>query len=257
LVNVGFGLSALLVLRAFIDDEIASLPVRSLATLALAWTALSPWIGLAEVALVAYGTSGLLFVRRGETLRGAVLLGLAASCKNEGLTLIVAAAAALVIAGRMRDVMRLWPAGAIAAPWLVLRSAHQLQTDLTTGAIGTRVVQHLADAGSILRAMQAYSLGKPLFWTAVVTALLLGVRRLGRERFLAAAIVIQLLFFVAAYLITPHDVTWHVRWSWERVVTQLAAAIGFLAVVSIGSLLDDPPSADVMVNAPDHQSTNR
>ena len=243
LVNVGFGISALLVLRSFLDEDVAEPPLRALATLALAWTALSPWIGLAEVALVAYGTAGLLFLRRGETLRGAVLLGLAASCKNEGLTLIVAAAVALVIAGRRRDVLRLWPAGAIAAPWLVLRSAYQLQTDLTTGAVGPRVVQHLADIGSMLRAMQTYSLGKPFFWTAVVAALLLGVRRLGRERFLATAVIIQVLFFIAAYLITPHDVTWHVRWSWERVVTQLAAVIGFLAVVLIAPLLEDPPAA--------------
>src|SRR5205823_14082413 len=87
--------------------------------------------------------------------------------------------------------------------------------------------------------MQNYSVGKPFFWTAVVVALLLGVQQLRGERFLTVAIVVQLLFFVGAYFITPHDVAWHVRWSWERIVTQLAAAIGFLSVVA---LFGSPPS---------------
>jgi len=92
--NAAFGVATLLMLRGFLDDEIEARWVSALATIALAWTALSPWIGLAEGPLVAYGTSGLLFIRRGEVERGAVLLGLAACCKNEGLTLIVAAAIA-------------------------------------------------------------------------------------------------------------------------------------------------------------------
>ncbi len=238
LVNAGFGIAALLLLRSFLDEVLAAPWLRALATLALAWTVLSPWIGLAEVAIVAYGTGGLLFVRRGDVQTGAVLLGLAACSKNEGLTLIVAALLGLFVAGAFRSVVRLWPAAVIAAPWVIMRYVLDLRTDLATGAIGPRIVQHLQDAGSMLRAMQIYSLGKPLFWTSLVAALLLGVRRVGRERFLATAIVVQLLFFIGAYLITPHDVTWHVRWSWERIVTQLAAAAGFLAMVAIAPFLD-------------------
>ena len=164
-----------------------------------------------------------------------MLLGLAASCKNEGLTLIVAAA----IAGPY--LRRLWPAAAIAAPWVIVRAAHHLQTDLTRGAILPRVVEHLSDPAPMLRAMFVYSLGKPLFWTGVLLALLLGWRQLRRERFLAAAIALQLAFFIGAYLITPRDITWHVRWSWERIVTQLAAAIGFLAVVALFGTPASPP----------------
>ena len=225
LMNVAFGVATLLMLRGFLDEEIERPWVSALATIALAWTALSPWIGLAEGPLVAYGTAGLLFIRRGDVERGAVMLGLAASCKNEGLTLIVAAAMASL------QLRKLWPAAAIAAPWLILRSAHHLQTDLTSGPMLPRVFEHLSNPGPMLRAMFLYSLGKPLFWSGILLALLIGVRQLRRERFLALAIVIQLAFFIAAYLVTPHDVAWHVRWSWERIVTQLAAAMGFLAVV--------------------------
>jgi hypothetical protein len=223
LMNVGFGVATLLMLRGFLDDEIESKWVSALAAIALAWTALSPWIGLAEGPLVAYGTAGLLMVRRGEHTRAAVLLGLAACCKNEGLTLIVAA----FIAART---WRLWPAAAIAAPWLVLRSMHGLRTDLTTGPMLGRAVEHLSNPAPMLRAMFVYSLGKPLFWSGILLALVIGFRRLRRERLLLTVIAVQLAFFIAAYLVTPHDVTWHVRWSWERIVTQLAPVMGFVAV---------------------------
>jgi len=242
-INVGFGVATLLMLRGFLDDEIEARWVSALATIALAWTALSPWIGLAEGPLIAYGTAGLLFIRRGEPTRGAVLLGLAACCKNEGLTLIVAAFIAMWGGFSTRpDGLRtrptsLWPAPAIAAPWLILRAAHGLRTDLTSGAIAPRVLEHLSNPAPMLRAMFVYSLGKPLFWSGILLALLLGIRQLRRERFLVTAIALQLAFFIAAYLVTPHDITWHVRWSWERIVTQLAAAMGFLAVVALQSLL--------------------
>jgi hypothetical protein len=233
-INVAFGVATLLMLRGFLDEEIAARWVSALATIALAWTALSPWIGLAEGALVAYGTSGLLLIRRGDVARGAVMLGLAASCKNEGLTLIAAAAIAL---WSIRGLWRFWPAVAISAPWLIQRAAHHLETDLTSGPILPRVMEHLSDPAPMLRAMFVYSLGKPLFWSGILLAMLLGLRSLRRERFLAVAIAVQLAFFVAAYLVTPHDVTWHVRWSWERIVTQLAAAMGFLAVVVLAPAL--------------------
>lgn len=222
--NVAFGVAALLMLRGCLDEEIAATWVLALATIALAWTALSPWIGLAEGPLVAYGTAGLLLIRSGEVERGALMLGLAASCKNEGLTLIVAAMIA------SWSIRKFWPA-IVAAPWLVLRSLYHLQTDLTSGPILPRVVEHLSNPLPMLRAMFVYSLGKPLFWSGIFLALLIGFRGLRRERFLALAIALQLAFFIGAYLVTPHDVTWHVRWSWERIVTQLAAAMGFLAVV--------------------------
>ncbi len=61
---------------------------------------------------------------------------------------------------------------------------------------------------------------------------MIGARRIiTEERFLAAVIALQLLVFIAAYAITPHDVSWHVRWSWERLVLQVTALVTFLAIV--------------------------
>ena len=71
-----------------------------------------------------------------------------------------------------------------------------------------------------------------ILWIGIIAALVIGARRVIREeRFLAAVIALQLLAFVAAYLVTPHDVSWHVRWSWERLVLQLTALVTFLAIV--------------------------
>ena len=241
-VNVGFGIATLLLLRAFLAEEVRPRVLLALATLACVGVAFAPWIGLAEGALVAYGVAGLLFVRQGEVSRGALYLGLAAMCKNEGLTLIVAAAVAMVVAGGARKLARLWPAAAVVAPWLVVRSIHQLQTDLTTSGVGERAVEHLANLRPMFEAMLRYPVGRPLLWLGIAVAIVIGAREVGgRERFLAAAIALQLLFFVAAYVITPHDVAWHIRWSWERIVDQLAAPATFLALVLVMRRLDGRP----------------
>ncbi|MEK6371754.1 MAG: hypothetical protein AABO58_03575 [Acidobacteriota bacterium] len=238
-VNVGLGIATLLLLRAFLAEEARKPLLLALATLACVGVAFAPWIGLAEGALVAFGTAGLLFVRRGDVSRGALYLGLAAMCKNEGLTLIGAAAVAMAIAGNARKIARLWPAAAVVVPWMVVRSIHHLQTDLTTSGVGERAVEHLANLRPMFEAMLRYPVGRPLLWLAIAAAIVIGAREVGgRERFLAAAIALQLLFFVAAYVITPHDVEWHVRWSWERIVDQLAAAATFLALVLVTRRLD-------------------
>jgi len=254
-VNAGFGIATLLLLRAFLAEEVRTPLLRAVATLALVGVAFAPWIGLAEGPLVAYGTAGLLFIRRGllserggeagafkaaptvphsDIMRGGLYLGLAAMCKNEGLTLIVAAAAGVAVAAGVRKIVRLWPALAMVIPWLVIRSMHHLETDLTASGLGERAVQHLTNLGPMFDAMLRYPAGRPILWLAIASALIIGARQVaGRERFLASAIAMQLLFFVAAYAITPHDVEWHVRWSWERIVDQLAAAATFLALVLV------------------------
>ena len=246
IINVAFGVATLLMLRWFLRDEVETGWLRALATIAFIAFALSPWIGLAEGPLVAYGTTGLLFIRRGDVARGAVYLGLAANCKNEGLTLIAAAAIALVAAGAWRSVVRLWPAAAIAAPWLIARSLHGLHGDLTVPGVAARVTAHLHNLGPMFAAMARYSLGRPLLWSGIAVALLVAAPRIvRRERFLATAILVQIAFFVAAYIVTPHDVTWHVRWSWERLVTQLGAAIVFLAMVGVMPMIEEvvrPPA---------------
>jgi hypothetical protein len=240
--NVAFGVAALLAVRAFLEEETDNRLIVAAGTLALMSSAFSPWIGLAEGPLVACGTVGLLYVRRGvlasvpaDVLRGALFLGLAGSFKNEGLALILAAAAGLLLS-RPRFLLRLWPAIAIVTPWIVLRRVHHLQTDLTTGPILTRITDHLANLQPMFTALATYTLGRRFFWIGVAVAIAIALRRaVTRERFLLVTLVVQVAFFLAAYIVTPHDVTWHVRWSWERIVNQITLPLGFAAIALLAS----------------------
>ena len=164
------------------------------------------------------------------------MLGLGAFTKNEGLTLIVAVAIALASTRRWRDIVRLWPAIVMPAPWLVMRSLHRLPTDITSGNVIARILQHLSDPG-LLSALALYPLGKRLFWLGILIGIALTFRRLiARERFLLAALGFQFLFYIAAYLATPHDVQWHVRWSWERLVSHLTPALTVLLLLNLAAL---------------------
>ena len=103
--------SVLAIARGMFAEEVKR---PALATLAIAFPTLNLWIGLAEAGVMAFGCAGLLFLRRGSISLGAVLLGLAASSKNEGLALIAVSGVALLVTTRsIRKVLRLWPAVAV------------------------------------------------------------------------------------------------------------------------------------------------
>ncbi|HYU25552.1 MAG TPA: hypothetical protein VEO74_10135 [Thermoanaerobaculia bacterium] len=234
LISVAFGVALLLVIHRMALEETQSRTIAAFLTVAMVPLACSPWIGLGEGPLVAYGTTALLLIRRGSVTPGAVMLGLAASTKNEGLTLIAATAGGLFVAKRLREIPRLWPAVAIPLPWLVLRHVHHLQTDLTEGNVVARIVEHLGNPKPLLDAFATYSVGKPFFWLALAVGVVFTLRPLlARERFLLVAIVVQFVFYIVAYLATPHDVLWHVRWSWERLISHLAPALTYIVLVHL------------------------
>jgi len=234
LVSVAFGVALLLVIYRVMLEESGSRCTAAFVAAAMVPLACSPWIGLGEGPLVAYGTAALLLIRRGSMAPGAVMLGLAASSKNEGLTLIVAAAAGLVVAKRWRDVARLWPAAAIPLPWLVLRHVHHLQTDLTEGSVVARIVEHVSNPRPLLEAFATYNVGRPWFWIALAAGVLFTLRPLlASERFVLVAVAVQFVFYIGAYLATPHDVLWHVRWSWERILTHLSPALTYVVLARL------------------------
>ena len=97
-----------------------------------------------------------------------------------------------------------------------------------------RIVQHIHNLRPMFDAIATYTLGKPLFWSGIALALLLNLpRAVRRERFLLTTIVVQIGFYLAAYVVTPHDVTWHVRWSWERIVNQVSLGLAFLSLTLV------------------------
>lgn len=227
IVTTLFGAAALLVIRDLFEGRWSAW-----ATLGVASIALSPRVGLAEAPLIAYGAVGLLFLRNKQLTLGAILLGLAASTKNEGLTLIVAAAGALVCARRWREVPRLWPALVVAAPWQAMRAMHAFPTDLLAGPLAQRVANNFANRAEFFDALANERPVQPELWIALVVAMLVFARDLKRERFLLIAVALQIAFYVAAFAVTPKDLRWHVETAAARLLEQVALPLAF-AMLSI------------------------
>jgi hypothetical protein len=229
-----FAAALLLIVRDCFAEELPPL-LAAMATFGVASIALTQWIGMAEAPMIAFGTAALLLIRRGSPVCGAVLLGFAALTKNEGLALLVAVSIAMALSARRKEMLRLWPAVAIAAPWLLLRAVHDLPTDLASGALTERAAHPVVE---VLRTIAATPPAHPLFWIAVVASLLLGLfagdRSLRRERFLLIAVALQLVFYIAAYVVTPNDLHWHITNSWLRLLDQMAVPLAFMALLASG-----------------------
>ena len=235
LLFVAWALAFLLVARDLAALE--TTPVKAaLIVFALSWLAVSRYVGLAEGALVAFIGAGVLFVRRAILANdlaawrhGAILLGLAACTKNEGLAMLASVAIAVVIVD-VKSLRRLWPAAAIALPWLVLRALHDLPTDVVSGSLASRFAARASEAGAIFRLLIA-NLHDPWLWVALLLGLLLIPRR--RERFVLLATTFQILFYVGAYFVTPHDPGWHIATSWPRLTMQIAAPLAYAVMVQL------------------------
>src|SRR6266545_65961 len=230
LLSVAWAAALLLIVRDLAARESSVVPA-ALVTLIVVGLAASRYPGLAEGPLIAYGAAGVLFIRRALQLEdrtawrhGALLLGLAANVKNEGVALLVAVAIALLVV-RARDLLRLWPSLALAAPWLILRATHTLPTDIVSGSAMSRALERLPHAGAILMFL-ARRLYEPWFWVVVLAGVLIApaaMRR--REKFVLLVTVVQLAFYVGSYFATPRDVEWHVATSWSRLTDQIAIPI--------------------------------
>ncbi len=222
--------SVLAIARGMFGEEVKH---PALATLAIAFPTLNLWIGLAEAGVMAFGCAGLLFIRRGSITLGAVLLGLAAWSKNEGLALMAVSAIALFIATRsLRRVIRLWPAIAIIAPWMITRSVLKLSTDFMEGSTTQRVFERLGNPSEVVKAFVNAPPDQPWFWLAVLLAVLLFIRdAIRREAFLLVAVALQLGLMFAQALATTWDFAAHVSLTLNRLPHQIAPAAGFLAAV--------------------------
>jgi hypothetical protein len=256
LLFVAWGIALLLIIRALAARETTPF-FASLLTLTLAALALSNDLGMAEGALIAFGGAGVLFVRAALThddasdwRNGALMLGFAANCKNEGTALLVAVTIAVIVVSWSRGrtiVRRLWPAYALAAPWLLLRAMHTLPTDLVSGSATSRLLARLPHAHQILLFLGA-RLHEPWFWVALLFGILIApaaARR--REAFVLLATAIQLAFYAGAYLTTPHDLRWHVLTSWWRLTGQIAIPITFSIFLMLANSLrgsQDAPHAE-------------
>ena len=208
------------------------------ATIAFAFAALgsTQYVSTAETAFMACSVCGLAFLRAGEWRHASILLGLGALAKNEGLALIAAAAVALILMRRWRDVPRLWPAAAIATTWLIARAIHRLPTDVISGSLLDRASAHAASAGEMAGLLIRHT-DRGWLWVAVILAVPFAIRA---ERLILAIVAIQLALFIAVYIVTPYDLAWHITNSWDRLSRQLIAMAAFAVMCAIAHDRDQP-----------------
>ena len=234
-----FGIAAAVIACDGAAVRRASLLVRIPAAIALTLVAFSDRIGLAEAPLIAFTIAGLLRVRdavtsgsRAAMLLGAFFLGGAALTKNEGVALIIAAIAGLVVCGAYRRLIHLWPAVVLGATWQIARAMHELPTLRARGNVLERMRLNLEQLDSW--SLQLWvALEKPWFWIAIVVVLAAsGARALWSERFLLAVLLAQFCAIGAAYLVSHVDLALELVHSWERITHQLALLAAVTAVLA-------------------------
>ena len=166
-------------------------------TLAVAGLACTRYVGLAEGALVAFATAGILMLRRGQLLHAALLLGFAASTKQEGGMLLIATVIALLLTRRWRDAVRLWPAFVIVMPWWMTTLVMGLKSDLAVPGALPRVVVHLSQGGEIVGLLATFA-ADPVLWILVIIAMSFAFRR--DEAPYILILVVQLAALISAAL---------------------------------------------------------
>ena len=241
---VGWAAALVLIVRNLASRETTVVPA-ALVALTIAPLAANRYVGMAEGPLIAFGSAAVLFIRyalqsddAAAWRHGALILGLAANIKNEGLALLVAVAASLLVV-RPRAIVRLWPAFVLAAPWQLLRAMHTLPTDIVEGSVFSRVIARLPNGGMILLLL-LHALYEPWFWVFVLAGVVILPpvwRR--RERFVLCATGIQAAFYIGSYFATPRRLQWHVATSWSRLTDQIAVPITvavFLALAGYVSM---------------------
>ena len=254
LFQVAWAVAALLIVRALTAAETKNW-ASAAATAACAILAMSFYAGMAEGALIAFAGTGLLFVRRAvhddnplDWQHGALLLGLAANCKNEGIALLAVTAVGIVVSDprRWRRVVRLWPALVLLAPWMLLRAAHALPTDIASGNVLGRLLERAAHPVEVFTILTK-ALVDPWSWAVILLALVIVPRGVQRERFIVTVTFLQIAVYIATYFVTPNDVTWHIMTSWQRLTRQIqipitAACVILLAQFAAGG--EDAPHAE-------------
>ena len=178
--------------------------------------------------------------------------GLAAWTKNEGLAFVVAAAIALVVPAfcrsRRQDSLKdlAWFALG-AAPALTVVVCFKLRFSpgseyLDQGLVGAlagfgEFRRYVKVGGAMLRQLPTFGNGAMLVLAAY--AALAGLARPERKRRFfvpAAALALTLCAYVAAYMISPYDLDWHLATSLRRLLLHLWPGIVFLAFLVIAPI---------------------
>lgn len=248
LVSLAFAGSVIVIVRGLAVEETGSRSLGSVLALGASGFALSVYVGLAEVPLIAYASAGLLLLRLGVVRNdrrlirlAALLIGCGALTKNEGMAAAASIGIALWVATRSaRKLVDYAPAVVAVAGWVAIRLAASLPSYyLAGGTLFKQLESHLSQLSTIAAAMRETPPEKPLFWAVAVIVAAFGFRVLVRqERLVAVATLLQFAAFLAAYAVTSHPVEWQIRTSWPRLLNQIAIPVLYVAFVQLVSLRD-------------------
>jgi hypothetical protein len=227
LLFVAYAIALVLIVRDLAAREVPP-PFAAIVTLAIAGLACTRYVGMAEGALVAFGTAAILLLRNQQLMHAALLLGFAATAKQEGVTLLIAVVIALIVAGRARDAARLWPAVVIAAPWWIFGAIRSLGSDLLAQGMLQRAAARLHHFDELVVLLYG-STPDRLLWLLLLAGLLVANRR--RDAPYLLILILQLAAFLVAYVTTPYDLRWHIVTSWPRLARQLAPVTAYIALV--------------------------
>ena len=221
-------------------------------------------LGYADVTSACLLAAGALFigrwVQRGATpdaVAGGILLGAAASTKNEGLAgalIVIAVAGGAALAQRPRPALRGWVAAAAlalssAVPWRIWTAANGIAPADQPGLGDALDPSYLADradrAGTAAEVILDYVTGPA--WQLVLAALLavaiaLWAGRIARPLavFYALAALGLLVSIDLAYWTSTLPIDFHLSTSADRTVTgpMLVAAAGLGHLLALGARLD-------------------
>ena len=70
-------------------------------------------------------------------------------------------------------------------------------------------------------------------WIGIALTVVVATRAWMRERFLLVAVLVQTCFYLVAYVVTPLDLAFHIRWSWDRLVWHVTPLVAFVAIVTV------------------------
>jgi hypothetical protein len=242
-ITVAFGVALILIVRGLASMETTP---NLAAAIAFASTvfALSRFVGLAEGPMSACAGAGLLFLRRAflyddsQAMRhGALLIGLAAAVKDEGSALLMTVVIAVALVNR-RSLLRLWPAFAVALPWIVIRALHRYQSPFMRGDFTGRVAHRISHPAE-MTALLFHYLNSRWMWLGIVVALfVVPFSMLVRERFVLLAFALQIGAYVAVYFGTPYGVEWHIATSWSRVPNHVATPLLYVVMLMLARTYD-------------------
>ncbi len=165
---------------------------------------------------------------RGHWLAAALCLGIGLHLKNEGLLMAGVFWLCWIVPARRLP----WRALAIFAPFLLALVAFKLWVAVPNDVLSSGgVLERLTDAGRYWQIGVYAAKGLLKFGGAALPVLLIGVVLSRKPPALSvplAAVLLVYIGYLMIYVITPHDLVWHLFTSHDRLVLQVFPALAFV-----------------------------